>query len=111
MGLQQFTAQDVERVFEPIDERLDMLMERGIDIVLQAGVPLPILIGSEALARLLDHIERKTGLPATSTVLSVVAAAKRLGLKKIAAANKWNDRMNESTHRAGGNTGSISPDR
>ncbi len=25
LGLQQFTAQDVERVFEPIDERLDML--------------------------------------------------------------------------------------
>ena len=96
LGLQQFTAQDVERVFEPIDERLDMLMERGIDIVLQAGVPLPILIGAEALERLLDHIKQKTGLPATSTVLSVVAAAKRLGLKKIAAANKWNDGMNQS---------------
>ena len=96
LGLQHFTPQDVERVFEPIDEQLELLMERGIEIVLQAGVPLPILIGSEALARLLDHIERKTGLPATSTVLSVVAAAKRLGLKKIAAANKWNDRMNQS---------------
>jgi len=96
LGLQQFTAQDVERVFEHIDERIDMLMERGIDIILQAGVPLPILIGSEALARLLDHIERKTGLPATSTVLSVVAAAKRLGLKKVAVANKWSDHMNQS---------------
>jgi maleate cis-trans isomerase len=96
LGLQQFTAEDVERVFKPIDGRLDMLMERGVEIVLQAGVPLPILIGSEALSRLLDHIERKTGLPATSTVLSVVAAAKRLGLKKVAVANKWNDRMNQS---------------
>ena len=96
LGLQNFTPQDVERVFKPIDQQLDLLMERGIEIVLQAGVPLPILIGSEALARLLDHIERKTGLPATSTVLSVVAAVKRLGLRKIAAANKWNDRMNQS---------------
>ncbi len=96
LGLQQFTAEDVERVFKPIDQRLDMLMERGVEIVLQAGVPLPILIGSEALTRLLDHIKRKTGIPATSTVLSVVAAAKRLGLKKIAVANKWNDQMNQS---------------
>lgn len=96
LGLQHFTPQDVERVFEPIDEQLELLMERRIDIVLQAGVPLPILIGPQALARLLDHIERKTGLPATSTVLSVVAAAKRLDLRKIAVANKWNDRMNQS---------------
>lgn len=96
LGLQRFTAEDVERVFKPIDEQLDLLLERGIDIVIQSGVPLPILIGPEALKRLLGHIEEKTRLPATSTVLSVVAAAKRLGIKKIAAANKWSDKMNQT---------------
>jgi hypothetical protein len=39
LGLQEFTAKDVERVFEPIDRQLDLLLERGIDIVQQAGVP------------------------------------------------------------------------
>jgi maleate cis-trans isomerase len=96
LGLEQFTAEDVERVFKPIDEQLDLLLERGIDIVIQSGVPLPILIGPEALKRLLGHIEEKTRLPATSTVLSVVAAAKWLGIKKIAAANKWSDKMNQT---------------
>jgi maleate cis-trans isomerase len=96
LGLQQFTPEDVERVFKPIDAQLELLMDRGVDIVLQAGVPLPILIGPEALTRLLAHIQEKTGRPATSTVLSVVAAAKHLGLRKIAVGNKWNNRMNQT---------------
>lgn len=118
LGLQRFTAEDVERVFKPIDGQLDLLLERGIDIVIQSGVPLPILIGPEALKRLLGHIEEKTHLPATSTVLSVVAAAKRLGIKKIAAANKWSDKMNqtlgqffavEGISMAGTNSQSMAP--
>ena len=96
LGLQEFTAQDVERVFKPIDRQLDLLMERDVDIVQQAGVPLPILIGPEALQRLLDHIEARTHVPASSTVLDVVAATKRLEIKKIAVANKWTDAMNQT---------------
>jgi maleate cis-trans isomerase len=96
LGLQEFTAKDVERVFEPIDQQLDLLLERGIDIVQQAGVPLPLLIGPAALQSLLDRIAEKTQLPATSTVLDVVAATKRLGLEKIAVANKWTEAMNQT---------------
>ncbi|HXG52551.1 MAG TPA: hypothetical protein VNN77_14235 [candidate division Zixibacteria bacterium] len=96
LGLEAFTRQDVERVFAPIDRQLDLLLERGVDVVIQSGVPLPILIGPEALNRLLAHIEARAGVPVTSTVLSVVAAAKQLGIKKIAAANKWTDAMNQT---------------
>ena len=118
LGLQEFTAKDVERVFAPIDEKLDLLLERSIDIVQQAGVPLPILIGPEALQRLLNHIEQKTRLPATSTVLDVVAATKRLGIKKIAVANKWTEAMNQNLAKffakegisvAGANTQPMNP--
>jgi maleate cis-trans isomerase len=94
LGLEKFTREDVERVFASVDEKLALLLERGIDIVLQAGVPLPILVGIDFLDRLLSYIEEKAGVPATSTVLNVVAAAQHLGIKRIAVANKWNDQMN-----------------
>ena len=94
VGLAEFTDKDVERVFAPIDSYLDKLMERRVDIVVQSGVPLPVLIGVAAHDRLLAHMADYTGRPATSSVLGVVEAAKHLGIANIALANKWSDAMN-----------------
>ena len=96
VGLGEFSKEDVERVFAPIDKLVDQLMERGVDIIMQSGVPLPLLIGVEAHDRLLDRIAKRSGKPVTSSVLGVVAAAKHLGLKRIALANKWSEPMNRT---------------
>ncbi|MFC1816943.1 hypothetical protein ACFL0M_13645 [Thermodesulfobacteriota bacterium] len=72
-----------------------MLVERGVNIIMQSGVPLPILMGLKYHDDLVARIEKATKLPATSTVLSVVAAAKSLGIQNIALANKWNPEMNK----------------
>src|SRR4029077_9901692 len=42
------------------------------------------------------HMAKYSGLPATSTVLSVGRAARQLGLKKVALVNKWSDEMNRT---------------
>jgi maleate isomerase len=96
VGLSEFTGEDVERVFAPIDSYLDKLMERRVDIVVQSGVPLPALTGVVAHDRLIAHMEDYTGRPATSSILGVVEAAKHLGLNRIALANKWSDAMNRT---------------
>lgn len=96
VGLSEFSREDVERVFAPLDRYLDMLMERDIDMVMQNGVPLPLLIGIEAHDRMIDHMAKHTGLPATSTILAVGRTARQLGLKKIALVNKWSDAMNRT---------------
>jgi len=94
VGLSEFTSQDVERVFAPVDSYLDKLMERRVDIVVQSGVPLPALIGVAAHDRLIAHMADYTKRPATSSVLGVVEAAKQLGITNIALANKWSNAMN-----------------
>jgi maleate cis-trans isomerase len=71
-----------------------MLVDRDVDIIIQNGVPLLILIGVEAHDRLLDHIRTLSGLPLTSIVLSVGKSATDLGAKKIAVADKSTDEMN-----------------
>ena len=96
VGLKEFSRIDVERAFEPLDRYLDQLKERGVDLVIQNGVPLPILIGIEAHDRMIAHVGTHTRLPATSTVLSVVQAAADLGVRKVAVVNKWTEEMNAS---------------
>lgn len=94
VGLGKFSKEDVERVFAPLDRYVDQLMERGVDLIMQSGVPLPILIGVEAHDRLIERIAMRSGKPATSSVLGVVAAIRRLGLKRVVVANKWSEPMN-----------------
>lgn len=93
-GLREFSAEDVERVFEPVDAMVDALMQRQVDIVIQSGVPLPILIGIEAHDGLLERIAARSGTPVTSSITAVVAAAAHLGITNIAVANKWDEKMN-----------------
>ena len=99
IGLNEFSNADVERVFRPLEGYLDQLLKRRVDVVIQSGAPLPLLIGMEAHDRMIDRIASYTGKPATSTVLAAVRAAKALGLKKIALANKWSDVMNDMLGR------------
>lgn len=95
-GLEQFTAEDVERVTKPIDRMLDMLVARDVEIINQVGVPLPLLVGIEAHDALIRHLADYTGRPATSQLMNVIAALKHLGIKKVLAVNKWRREMNEN---------------
>ncbi len=95
VGLQKFSAADVERVFAPIDRHVAYLLDREVDIIVQSGVPLPILIGLAAHDRLLEHIAEQSGLPVTSSITAVVNAARHLGIRNIALANKWSREMND----------------
>ena len=61
VGLSEFSRADVERVFAPLDKYLDMLKDRGVDVVMQNGVPLPLLIGIEAHDRMIEHMAKYSG--------------------------------------------------
>jgi maleate cis-trans isomerase len=96
MGLREFSSKDIKRIAEGLDEKLDLLMQRGVEIIVASGVPLPILLGIEGHDRLLAHIESYTGVPATSSMEHVVSSAKALGARKLVVANKWSDEMNQT---------------
>lgn len=96
VGVTEFSGKEMDRVFAPLDALLDQLMGRHVDLVLQAGTPLAVLMGVDAHDRMIAHMQARTGKPATSTVLSVTRAARHLGMKKIALVNKWSDAMNRT---------------
>ena len=68
----------------------------GVNLVAQHGVPLPILIGVEAHDKMIAHMGKRTGVPASSTVLAVARGSRDLGIKNLVVVNKWTDAMNAS---------------
>jgi maleate cis-trans isomerase len=97
IGLGEFSVADVDRaLFKPLASNLDKLMDREVQMVVQSGTPLPILIGVAAHDKMIDFMQTHTGLPASSTVLAVCRAARQLGVKNLALVNKWSDAMNQT---------------
>src|SRR5437773_10679776 len=97
IGLGEFSKADVERaLFKPLASNLDKLMEREIDLVVQSGTPLPILIGVAAHDRMIEFMAKHARVPASSTLLAVGRAARHLGVKQLALVNKWSDAMNKT---------------
>lgn len=96
VSLKKFTRADVDRALAPLDSYLKMLVGRKVDIIVHGGVPLTLFQGCQEHDDMLIKINQSTGLPATSTTQVIVTAAKSLGIKNIAVANKWNPEMNKS---------------
>jgi maleate cis-trans isomerase len=96
VGLQKFTAKDVQRVYKPVEKMVRDLVSRDCDIIVQSGVPLPIVIGVKAHDKLMARIAKVAKRPVSSSVTAVAKAARHLGIKKIAVANKWTKEMNAS---------------
>ena len=95
IGLAEFSPGDVERaLLKPLAANLDKLMERGVNLVVQSGTPLPTLIGVAAHDRMIELMASHTGVKASSTVLAVCRVARHLGIRKMALVNKWSDAMN-----------------
>lgn len=94
INLKDFTSEHVELAFDRLEEDLEMFVEREVDIIMQAGVPLPIIMGLEYHDQMIEFIRKTTGLPATSSIMNVVASTKFMGIQNIALANKWSHEMN-----------------
>ncbi len=96
LGLEAFSVADVERVFAKASRVTDALMARGIDLIMQSGVPLPILVGLDAHDQLVEQLARQTGKPTTTSMLGVIRACRHMGITNVALANKWRPDMNKT---------------
>ena len=64
-------------------------MERGVELIMQSGVPLPLLTGIEATIGSSTVSRSAAASPRPRLSSASVAAAKQLGLRRMAVANKW----------------------
>jgi maleate isomerase len=96
LGRGEFSDDDAEKDLAALDVQIDQLISRGVNMIVQSGVPTPLLLGIEAHDRMIEYIATRSGLPATSTVLCIVRAAANLNVKKLAMATIWTEPINKT---------------
>lgn len=95
-GIREFSQTDLDRVMAPLDQMVDALTQRHVDIIISSGVPLSLLMGPQAHDAFLERISARSGKPAGSTLTAAIAAARHLGIQRIAMANKWDAALNRT---------------
>jgi maleate cis-trans isomerase len=94
LALASFQPEDLDRAVAAIDEKLNHLLSRGANLIIQSGTPLALSLGPEGHARLIERLRQRAGVPVISSALNAVDAARALGVKRLVVANKWNERIN-----------------
>jgi maleate cis-trans isomerase len=94
--LRDYTASAVEHELSGLWNRVDSLVERDVDRVVLAGVPVAAALGRRRVAELVDSIAQRSGRPADTDLESHVRAAHHLGVATVAMATRWAADLNES---------------
>jgi len=96
LALASFKPEDIERAVAAIEPQVEHLVARGADLILQSGTPLALSLGPAGLEQLLARVHEKSGRPVLSSALNAVEAARAVGVRKVVAANKWNETINRN---------------
>jgi maleate cis-trans isomerase len=73
------------------------LATRKVDYIIYAGVPLLVARGKGADLELIAAIRQATGLPATTSIRSVIEAFNHLGMRRIVIASPYPDEVQRDT--------------
>lgn len=90
-----YSREAVEDQLAVLDRRISSLMRRGAQRIVISGVPVAIALGRERMQKLLADIAVRTGVPADTNLEAIIAAAKHLGARRITAATRWHQAVND----------------
>lgn len=93
IGLQSFTPAGVDAALEHFWQAFEFLVERRVERIVQGGIPVSALAGRTRILELLAEAGRRTSIPTTADFEEVVEAFQELGVKRVAVAAKWDDRL------------------
>lgn len=99
LGIHELVASEWEPAHERLLDGARELARRKVDMMVQAGSPLVIAYPKGEDLRLIDAIEKATGIPATTDVTAPVEALKYLSVKKVAVASPMREELNPMVRR------------
>lgn len=99
LNIPDYTTEGVEGAIVRFDSCVDELVARGAQRVTLCGLPVSAQLGRERVMRMIDETQRRTGIEVDGQGEATVAALKHLGVRRVAVASRWSDRLNDALVR------------
>jgi maleate cis-trans isomerase len=91
--------QGLEDSIKMIERAAEYLAKRKVDIITIGGSPMFRLMGVGSDKVIIERLEKRFGIPVTTSQTAVVEAFGSLGVKKIAVASPYFDHQNEQVKK------------
>jgi maleate cis-trans isomerase len=99
LGLENYTAEGVEKAIENYWECVERLAKEKADVIIFGGAPISAMLTRPRVLELLRQTKEKTGVPADAPLEALIEAMKHLGLSKLAVGSRWADPVNDAIVR------------
>ena len=96
LNLREYSLTAVEEQMDTLLHRVDVLADRGVDVISFSGVPIASVLGRAYVLSLLDEMHNRSGIRATTDIEAHVEAFRHFGARRVALATRWPDRVTQA---------------
>jgi maleate cis-trans isomerase len=96
LDLGNYSRGAVEQQLPFLWDRVQSLVDRNVDRVVLAGVPVAAALGRETVLGLVAEISQRAQRNADSDLEAHLSAMRHLGVSRIAMATRWGDDLNQA---------------
>jgi maleate cis-trans isomerase len=94
-----YTIEAVEHELPLFWKHAGALAKAGANRVVLTGVPVSAALGRERVLALIAEASARTGVPVDTDLEAIVAAARHLGVERVALATRWHEPLNNAVAR------------
>jgi maleate isomerase len=92
-GTGRLTTSKLTEMINKVDDPAEELAEAKVDLIVFACTTGSLIKGPGYDQEIINRIQNKTGIPATTTSTSVIKALKKMGINKVAVATSYTDEV------------------
>lgn len=95
INLGAFSSHGVETALDALWPAHEFLVSRGVDRIVQGGIPVSAIMGRDWTLRFLEQARERSTIPVDADFEESIAGLRALGCHRIAMASKWDGEVME----------------
>ena len=99
LEISDYTIGAIEHELPLFWKHAGALAKAGANRIVLTGVPVSAALGRERVLALIAEASARTGVPVDTDLEAIAAAARHLGVKRVALATRWHEPLNDAVAR------------